>query len=72
MEDIKNIKNIYYECVDCKFICKTKNEMKKHIKTVKCNENNNKLEKKKKKKNEILIIKKNKKENIFYKKLEKN
>ncbi len=72
MEDIKNIKNIYYECVDCKFICKTKNEMKKHIKTVKCNENNNKLEKKKKNKNDILIIKKNNQEYIICKNDGKN
>ncbi len=45
---MSDIKNIYYECSDCNFCCKTKKEMIKHIKEVKCTENSNKLEKKNK------------------------
>jgi hypothetical protein len=54
------IKNIYYECKDCDFNCKTKKEMKNHIKTNKCNKNDDKFNKKNKKTNEI-----------FYKELKK-
>ncbi len=42
---MSEIKNIYYECKDCNFLCKTKKEMTKHINEVKCNNDEKKLTK---------------------------
>ncbi len=52
---MSEIKNIFYECLDCKFKCKTKKEMQKHIKTIKCFNEKTKLEKKYFNSNNILI-----------------
>lgn len=50
------IKNIYYECNECNFICKTKKEIIKHIKETKCENNNTKMIKKYKNNNNISDI----------------
>ncbi len=71
---MSNIKNIFYECIDCKFLCKTKKEMIKHVKEVKCDENDNKLKKKNKNEenkkfneNKISFITKNNQKYLLYK-----
>lgn len=49
---MSEMKNIFYECLDCKIKCKTKKEMINHIKEIRCENNKNKLEKKNKNKEE--------------------
>jgi hypothetical protein len=67
---MSEIKNIFYECIDCKFCCKTKKEMKNHIKEIQCEDKICKFEKKNKKKiseNIISFIKKNNQKYLLYK-----
>ncbi len=66
------IKNIYYECKDCNFNCKTKKEMEKHIKTIKCNDNIDKLKKINKKNNELFFEKLKEKYVVIRNKSEEN